>query len=183
MDVTMGNPHMQEVEMAYLAGLIDGEGTITLERSGNRRLNGMMGLSPKVIVTDTDRAIVDATMTIMRRLGVNPYVKVQSPAKRKKACFWVTVSGLSKCKKVLEAVKPYLVGKLAQAQLVLDFVESRGNSQAAKGQQYSEAELQILDKLRALNHRGVSETEDHGLRWKLASKSQMTVHSAVKAAG
>lgn len=162
----MGNQHTQdELNLAYLAGLIDGEGTITLERSGIRRLNGVMGLSPVVLVANTDLAIVEFVTNQFRRMGANPHIKTQAKgyAKRQKQCYWVKVHSLTKAKKVLEPVIPYLIGKRAQAQLILDFVAYRGDSQLAKGKPYGPYELGILEKIRALNHRGVSETEDHGL--------------------
>ena len=165
----MDNPHIQDVEIAYFAGLIDGEGTITLERTGNRRMNGITGLSPKIIVANTDLAIIEVCKTYFKRLGVKPHIKSQLAGKynRGKTMYWVTIQGLSKCKKVLPKLIPYLVGKAGQARLLLDFIDHRGNSQEAKGKPYGEYEMRILDQIRSLNHRGVSETEDHGLRHKI----------------
>lgn len=172
----MDNPHTL-VDLVYLAAIIDGEGTITLERTGKRRLAGVMGLSPKVIVANTNEAIIQHIVNIFQRIGVNPHIKTQDAGKynRGKKMYWVTVQGLTKAAKVLEAIKPYLVGKLAQAHLVLEFVAIRGDAQVAKGKPYGAKELQILARIRALNHRGVTETEVHGLG--LSSPSQMTVHA------
>lgn len=169
MDETIDNLHTI-VDLVYLAAIIDGEGTITLERTGKRRLAGVMGLSPKVIVANTNEAIIQHVVNILRRIGVNPHIKSQEAGKynRGKKMFWITVQGLSKAARVLEKIKPYLVGKLAQTQLVLEFVAIRGESQVAKGKPYGEAELQILNRIRALNHRGVSTTEEHGLTAKAA---------------
>ena len=51
--------------------------------------------------------------------------------------------------------------------LVLEFVDVRGDAQKAKGKPYGTVELSILDRIRALNHRGTSTTEDHGIRHKI----------------
>lgn len=161
---------MQGIE--YLAAMIDGEGTITLERTGKRRLAGVMGLSPKVIVSNTNQAIIQHVVNIMRSVGVNPHIKSQDRGPYK-TMFWVTTQGLTKAVKILNVVKPFLVGKLAQAELVLEFARLRGDSQLAKGKPYGERELQILKQIRALNFRGVTTTEAHGLG--LNKPSQMTV--------
>ncbi len=166
----MDNP-LTQVELAYLAGLIDGEGTITLERTGKRRMSGVMGLSPSVIVANTDDSLIQWTVTAFRRLGANPYIKTQTPSqknKRRKPCYWVVVKSLTKSKKILSAVKQYLIAKKSQADLILEFIDIRGNSQLAKGKPYGEREMMILDQIRALNYRGVSETEDYGIRKRIA---------------
>lgn len=161
----MHNPHTLERDLVYLAAMIDGEGTITLERSGKRRLQGVMGLSPTVVVTNTNEAIIQHVVNIFHGIGVNPYIKTQQATNggRCKTCYWVTVKGITKVRLVLEAIKPFLVGKLSQANLVLEFAYLRGDSSLAKGKPYGEVELGILQKIRALNFRGVSETEDYAL--------------------
>jgi len=161
----MGNPHIRKVDLAYFAGLLDGEGTITLERNGTRRkYNGQMGYSPKVIVANTNQALIQRVFDVERALGINPHIKTQLAGKynRGKVMYWVTVAGLTKCAKLLRPVLPYLVAKNAQARIVLDFIERRGELQA-KGKPYNEAELNLVQQIRALNFRGMSETEDHGL--------------------
>lgn len=159
----MDNPHVQESQLGYLAGIIDGEGTITIERSGNRRLNGITGLQAKVNVANTNWAIIEYVVGILKRLGVNPHIKSQpigyGTRPRNKQCWWVTVGGLTKTAKVLNVIKPYLVGKRAQADLVLDFINYRGDAQLAKGKPYGPFEANLVEKIRALNFRGTPETE------------------------
>lgn len=165
----MDNPHVQDVELAYFAGLIDGEGTITLERTGNRRLSGVMGLAPKIIITNTDDSIIQFSINMFKRLGTNPHIKSQPAGygTRKRTCYWVTIQGLTKCKKIIPHILPYLLAKNLQARLLMDFIEHRGKTNVAKGKPYGKYELNILEKVRALNHRGTSETENHGLRNKI----------------
>ncbi len=47
-------------DLAYLAGLLDGEGTITLERSSNPRAFR----APLVSISSTDRELVEAALSI-----------------------------------------------------------------------------------------------------------------------
>jgi len=145
--------------MAYLAAIIDGEGMITLERTGNRRLNNVMGLSPRIVIANTNEAIIQHIANLFRSVGANPHIRSRQEQNGWKRCMWISVQGLSKCRKVLEAIKPFLVGKFAQAELALEFIRLRGDSQLAKGKPYGPAEMSILDRIRALNRRGVTETE------------------------
>lgn len=172
----MDNPH-RLTDLVYLAAIIDGEGSITLERTGNRRLSGVTGVSPRIIVTNTNEAIVQHVVNIFKRIGISPHIKSQAAGKyrRTKACYWVTTQGITKAAKVLEAIKPYLVGKLAQAELVLEFCRLRGDARLAKGKPYGDAELGMITRIRALNHRGLTETEAHGLG--LDKPNQMTVRA------
>lgn len=176
----MDNPHMQS-ELSYLAGVIDGEGTITLERSGKRRLCGVMGLSPMIIIANTNRDLIQYCINIISKFGINPYIKTQDSGRygRGKAMYWICIKGFTKCKKILSSIKKYLVAKYAQANLLIEFIDYRGDSQEAKGKPYGEVELGILEKIRSLNRRGVTETEDHGLR-KFNFPSQMTVQPDIK---
>jgi len=54
-----------------------------------------------------------------------------------------------------------MVGKQAQARLILEWIESRGDTNVAKGKPYSDYDFQIWDKVKSINHRGVT---DCGLR-------------------
>jgi hypothetical protein len=177
---TMDNPHIRDIDLAYLAGIIDGEGTVTLERNGTRRKgNGQMGFSPKVIIANTNRALIQRITNIESALGVNPHIKVQLAGKYKrgKVMYWATIAGLSKCGRILRPILPYLVAKDGQARIVLDFIDYRGDPIIAKGKPYGEYELGLVEKIRALNIRGMSETEDHGLWRPIMAARQMTVQS------
>lgn len=50
-----------DLDLAYLAGLIDGEGTITLDRTANPRAFR----APMLSISSTDRELVDAAVQIL----------------------------------------------------------------------------------------------------------------------
>lgn len=143
----------------WLAAMIDGEGTITLQRTGKRRVStGEMGLQPIIIVSNTNQAVIEASRIYVENLGVNPYIKSQSYERLQRGWkpeFKLQVTGLTKVPKVLEAIRPYLCGKLAQADLVLEFCRSRISKGKPKGFVYDDRELEILRAIRGLNARGV----------------------------
>lgn len=163
----MDNPHILERDLVYLAAIIDGEGTITLEKAGKRRNHAIPGLIPKIVVTNTNEAIIQHVINLFQNIGVTPHVKSQTPngvRRRNRTCYWVQVTGLVKCKKVLTQIKQFLVGKISQANLLLDFIEFRGDPQMAKGKPYGQFELGILERVRAINFRGVSETDNRDVK-------------------
>lgn len=150
----MDNQLASDVDLAYLAAALDGEGCITLERTGKRRQStGEMGLMPIVVFTNTNEAFVARICQIIRKIGIEPYIK-KSIARRHRLCYWVCVNGLTKVPIILNEIKPYITAKTGQLNLVLDFIDSRLSKGKPKGFRYDEKELKILENIRALNFRG-----------------------------
>ena len=120
----------------YLAGLIDGEGSIGLYYCGHR-------WSPIVTVEMIDK-IVPETMYELTCVGSftsRPHVTGKTTLHR-----WSTQS-LMDVYRLLETVKPYLLLKRAQADLLIHFCE------LTLTKRFNEGEGQrIHDAICALNH-------------------------------
>lgn len=163
----MDNPLAQETELAYLAGIIDGEGTITLEWSGRRASKSLLpGLRPTVHIANTDENLIQYCIDLLRKLKVKPQIKSQPAGykTRQKRCYWLKIQGLAKVKRILKPILPYLVAKELHARLLLEFVQHRGDPRLAKGKRYGQVEKRILEKIRILNFRGASEIEHQNIR-------------------
>lgn len=159
----MDNPlaKLDEIALAYFAGLVDGEGTITIIRTGQIVADGGRSLRPQVEVTNTNPVIVQHVIDTFYKMGAKPYIDTRASKNNWKAAYKIVAYGLNKSKKVLTCVMPYLLAKKAQAELVLEFIESR-NSQPYNCH-YTDRDLNIYRQIRTLNHRGLaSETEDYG---------------------
>jgi hypothetical protein len=141
----------------WLAAMIDGEGVITLDRSGKRRKEtGEMGVSPLVVITNTNNTIIEAARIYIQELGINPYIK--SPIRsnpRWKPEFKICVKGLTKTPILLNAIRPFVIAKIAQLDLVAEFCQSRIDKGKPKGFAYDKREHEILKAIRSLNQRGV----------------------------
>ncbi|RKY38523.1 MAG: hypothetical protein DRP75_04355 [Candidatus Omnitrophota bacterium] len=156
----MGNQHPLEIDLAYLAGIIDGEGCITIHRTAQRRKNSDgKTLQPMLTITNCDSNIIARCQEILNRLEINGHLKSSSIRRPSswKTCYWFTVSGF-KIKRILDAIKPYLVGKQGQCELVLNFINSRLSKGTPKAFPYDENEKEIVNQIHQLNQRG-SETE------------------------
>jgi hypothetical protein len=129
-----------QLELAYLAGIIDGEGSITIRRMQNGNFR------PNVEVTNTDEELI---------IYLHKY-------------FWQTVKKSKNSRQVpylrvclcgfaidpfLAAVEPFLVAKKLQCQLVRRYIAYR-KSQKWRDKPNAEM-LEIIDDIKMLNTRGV----------------------------
>lgn len=157
-DKTMRNQQatLEPTDLAWLAGFIDGEGTIGMIK---RRVyaKGKYQYDARFSVANTNEAVMLHVISIIRSLGVEPYIVEKSPAKEHhKPAIQVDIRRMAKVRKVLEAIAPYLVCKKANAEILLSFIDRR-LSNTARGQRnpYSEADIKALNDLSKLNQRGV----------------------------
>lgn len=105
-----------EAELAYLAGIVDGEGSIFIAKN-SARLQGSYTL--RLSVTSTDRVLID---WIHARFGGNTCSQ-RKPNRWSPAYHW-RLSG-PHAKQLLEAIGPYLVIKRVKADWAIAFQQSR----------------------------------------------------------
>jgi len=152
----LGNPLASPVELAYLAGIIDGEGCITIEKNGNRRKNGLGGHSPSIVITNTNASLIEHCVKIIEKAGCIPYVKIQIRNNGWKNCYWITVKGIERVGRMIPIIRPYLFAKQAQLRLIERFIESR-KTRGMKTVEYNEDELGIIAQVHQANQRGVTD--------------------------
>lgn len=131
---------MRETDLAYLAGIIDGEGTISasIGKTSN-------GLNKYLCVFNTNFALIS---WIMSRFGGTLHSRTRSDK-------WKTEHQIKWSPKdaciILELVLPYLVIKKEQAEILLILHK----------EPLTNTERQILvTRIQELNRRGPRETED-----------------------
>lgn len=106
-----------EVELAYLAGFFDGEGTILLTRRSALRVahrGARIYLCIKVANTNHD-----SLLRFQRVFGGNIYKMPKGKGVRLPAWDWSTVGGMAE--KALSLLRPYLAVKARQADLAISF--------------------------------------------------------------
>lgn len=158
----MNRDNPQEIGLiAWLAGIIDGEGSIGLlvgERK--ERARGIdIRVQPKVIIANTDTAIIDRCQEAFLMIGVGHYVRHERrPAcavvgvhvKTFKAVTTLEVSGLKRVHTLLTATIPWLVGdKKERARLLLVFLQRRFDKVAVSkttstNLKYDEGDIQAV---------------------------------------
>ena len=135
---------LTEAQAAYFAGIVDGEGTIGVTLSGDKRC---CCYRPMMIVTNTSMALMD---WIGKNLGGNGWAIWRQPlGNAKRVATWYF--SRAQIKVVLPQIRPYLVIKAEQADLVAEMLRL-GEQPRTDGRQV--AMTAIYDGCRALNKRG-----------------------------
>ena len=110
-------------ELAWLAGILDGEGSIVMGFEKKRRL-----FNPMVHICNTDAGIVAECQRILADLKCVVSIKLhpRSSSFGKRPLTRMQVSSHASVARVLEALLPYLRSiKRARAEGMLEFVRSR----------------------------------------------------------
>lgn len=152
-------------ELGWLAGIIDGEGYIGIQLEKIRKHSMVRRATVGLQISNTDEMIAIKAVFIIRKLGVNPYLKIDSTAlskSSKRIVYIVVVHRMKQLLKILKPVYPYLTGnKKYRAQLIIEFCESRLNNfvwGSHTKNNYTDRELQLIDACLPLQKRGTSET-------------------------
>jgi hypothetical protein len=145
--------------LAYFAGVVDGEGCISIHRTKARPIVGLSTrYSVSVTVGNTSRELIARLVTAFDAGSVI----YRYASRRKRACYlWSLSSGPARI--VLEALMPYLIVKREQAVTVLEFIDGFESHKGARrgsfgGTRVSEVELArraaLYDRIRELNRVG-----------------------------
>lgn len=146
----------QEKEMAYLAGIIDGEGCISLTLQQYRK--GRYRIMPAVSVSNTNKTLVEYLHGLLVKYGVRHHIYWHSETQKQLAWANITVHAFDCIINLLEAIQSYLVAKARQAANVLAFTQSRmmSNGKAIRNGKtfpYTLEHFQLLSETKSLNHR------------------------------
>jgi len=140
-----------DTEAAYLAGLLDGEGTISLycvKQDSQKRTHSF---KPAVAVSNTDMGMMER---VLRITGCGKVVQSRLDDGMHKPCFRWLLSPLQ-IEPVLRRVLPYLDSKQRQAELLLSYLRMLGGKSIRylTDEEYLSA-VGICNHLRRLNQRG-----------------------------
>lgn len=155
-----------QTERAYLAGLWDGEGSITLWRH-KRKETGTWRLIASLVLTNTDLKIIEAAEELLTKAGATFHRNhIINGRDQWKNSYQLTSRNRESVKRALRAMLPFLRGKKEQAQIVLAFVRSRDEQmRKSKGHpsntsKYSLNEFALERRIRPLNAKGKSKSPE-----------------------
>ncbi len=152
----MNTDNQQEIgQVGWLAGIIDGEGTVSLTISRRANRSQMIRSTPKVLVANTDAGIIDRCIAVFAQIGVGNYAHhvrplprdlLGVPVKKFKPVTVLEVTGFKRVQKLLNAVRPFLAGdKANRADLLTKFIEGRigyaAESKAAQNLAYRQEDV------------------------------------------
>lgn len=140
-------------QLGYLAGLIDGEGSIAISSAFCRRKSTHVSHNCRLIITNCDPRLMQ---WLLGNVGGSLRTKQRTSASHRTAYDWRLYD--INAEAVLRAVRPYLVLKGEQADIALAFFALRRN--ASYGVPLTPAAVQEKESLRlklaVLNTRGLA---------------------------
>lgn len=141
-----------ETHFAYLAAMIDGEGTITILRHMQHNRPQFV-LKPRLLVSNTNREMLE----ILKSRHGGQIVLMRAARERCKEGFFWRICSLPSIRNLLLRTRPYMIIKARHADEMLAFTRSRleaaqSGSRARYG--YSAEDVRAFETIHALNKRG-----------------------------
>lgn len=139
----------KEAKLGYIAGFLDGEGSIIICRSRLRKGKFYEGVQLRVSITNTN---VEVLLLLKQEFGGTILKrKTPKPFQRKDTYDWVVTH--QKAAKFLRKIVPYLIIKKQQALLGIKLQKPK--KQGVRMTQITvDRENAIREAMRILNHRG-----------------------------
>jgi hypothetical protein len=162
------------MQVGYLAGIMDGEGTITFVYHKSKT-NVNVLYSPVVYISavaNSNPLIIEAVESLLKTLPIR--FKTYSPKrewnkKAKKKPYAIHIMGMNSAKAFLNVICKHLKGKKVQAELVLEYLERREEGQRVKFM--TERDWQIIHSVRGMN-------KNYGADFTVETKRQPSVETA-----
>lgn len=143
--------------LAYIAGIIDGEGCISVSKQSTREGKPRESTthSPKIIISNTDARLFIWLRDVLGVCNVHPTSNSRMSDSYRE-CWSLYLAG-SNCDRLLIAVLPYLVLKREQALLCLGFRQI-GISRQGKALPENVVDMReaVYQRVKSLNKRGVA---------------------------
>jgi hypothetical protein len=132
-----------QTDLAYLAGLIDGEGTISCSVHKNKK--GFLALHKQLSIFNTNIVLMS---WITSRFSGTVHSRIRSEKwKEEHQVKW----SATEASVILELVLPYLVIKREQAEIFIALHKTKSNSVSIETHEYRQ---RLCDRIQELNKRG-----------------------------
>ena len=142
-------------DLAYIAGILDGEGYIGLVKQiETRRKRETIYYNPVVCFSMTNKLAIDFVNSLFEG---NIWFSDKGENINRKDIFEWEAKGQKRTKEILEAILPFLRVKKEQAVILLRFIERREKtSHKVKWGEtsYTKEDDEYYNKIRKLNHKG-----------------------------
>ncbi|MDD4876993.1 MAG: hypothetical protein PHQ86_07710 [Dehalococcoidales bacterium] len=157
---------LENIKIAWLAGLVDGEGSIgayiskTIQRVRNGRIHKSVHVVYQFTIANTNELIIQEAHNIVSMILGNqtPATAIQVVAdkrperKNSRLGYCVNVKDHKSIIKILSVLEPYLIGKKSQAQVMLNLLKKH-----RPHTEYTSVELEVIELLKQMKkHNTVS---------------------------
>jgi hypothetical protein len=147
---------LTDVELGYISGFIDGEGSLMIYHFKNNR--GGMQMSQRIQITNTNKDVLEWIQT---KIGGTIRERKRDSSNHKVA-YYLEIARADDILEVLTTIQDTLQIKSRQAKLMIEFFNSRihtkqlSKSLSSRSWQYTSGELCISDNIKLLNKRGLN---------------------------
>lgn len=146
-----GQSRANPVDVAWLAGIFDGEGSVLARKVKYRNQTGpeKFSIGVDIRIGNTSISLLDKCQRIVQEICYKKY-KLHKHAKGRNSVLWsLEVTKQRHAELVLEAMLPHLTSKRTQSVTMLSFLRSR-KANRHWGQGYTPEEVEILTSLKAI---------------------------------
>lgn len=132
------------LELGWLAGIIDGEGSITIMKRGETFV-------PSVKMSNTSKVLIEKFCEILNNLNISHSCYGKQKQGNRKYQWEVIIEGRPRVYSLLLVLRDLLVSKTKQAEKVIEWIESRGINLRGP---YTKEQLELVKTVKNLNGRG-----------------------------
>jgi hypothetical protein len=141
-----GAENQQGTDLAWLAGILDGEGSIGLYKNGNGK-NYV-----RVTITNTDPLMYVAIKKILHHHLIPVYIIMDGQDRDKgwRDKWRMAFTGNTAPTRLLTTILPFLISKKEEAELALEYIRSRSSYPKFTKAPLTERELWIVGRMKEL---------------------------------
>lgn len=141
---------VQNTDLAWLAGVIDGEGCFSIY-SVSRKDADLPSPSAYLSITNSNCLLLKRCEEIFDELNVKYlYNDPKNGHQQGRRVMRIRVKNYSSLKKLIELLLPFLIAKADQAKVMLEFVSFAGQ----KGKLSLQSRNDLMNRIKELNRRG-----------------------------
>lgn len=144
-----------KMNLDYIAGFIDGEGTITINRERRGRKKEAFGvLLPNVSIANTNKEIIEEIKSFFNERGVRSYIITSRKGGIRKDCYRLRFEGHKNLFMLIHLLENKLQIKAEHLNIIKAFLDSR----RVHKKYYNEHERNLYRKIKNLNKKGSAAT-------------------------
>jgi hypothetical protein len=153
---------MLKYSLYWLAGIIDGEGSFTIEKN----VSGKYSIySPKIYITNTSTILINTVRRILKNINIKYYCIKHKPIRhdgyKRKPCYDIQITKFSEILKILTHIGSKLVIKRAEGELLKKYCQHRIKARKSVNRnalaKYTEFEPKLYTKFIEIHRRRINE--------------------------